>query len=318
VRRKPWRGVAATLAVIAATALLPAGSPASATSDAGVLLSEDGVHWSGRLASNVFTSGKPLVPGDELAGSFYVKNGSERAAYLRIGLSSLAVTDWTLAQAITMTTTGTSSSDASGTAASFGGPGVVCSDLLRRESPLAPGEIVLVSTALRFRSTVSGTEAQGEIAQIGFIVELSDIDLDATSTPLCTGSIQVGPVDVTGGGGTGDDGSGSSDGSSDGTGAGGQGTAGTDDGAASGSGGEVRTGAGSGAGDGSSTPAVGTASGTISFGLGGDVRLAAPANTMRLYEEYAILVLLGAALAGMLLRLGAQRRWERQMRENEE
>ncbi len=313
------RAIRGGLAVVLAAGFALAGglvtslggaSPAAAADDSGVQLSSDGVHWSGSLSGNVLPLGQTLVPGDTLDGRFYVKNDRSEPAYLRVGLSDLTVTDWSLAQALTLTLTGTTSAGASGSSAAFSGSGIVCSDLLRRDQPIAPGAIVLVSASLRFRSTTSGTDAQGALASLGFIAELSDIDLNATGTPMCDGQIAVGPVDP-GSGGSGDGGgsSGNGGGGSDGSGTDGAGGSTDSTGVRSGSGSDT------GAGATATPPDIGTAPGRIGFADGGGQALVAPANTMRLYEEYAILVLLCAALAGMLLRLGAQRRWERMVAE---
>ena len=309
LHRRALRAAAFLLVVIVPFATLAATSAAASADDAGVLLSTDGVHWTGRLSANVFDTSKPLVPGDTLSGSFYVKNGRDAPAWLRVGLSTVTVTDWSLAQAINITTVGTTSSDSSGTSASLAGTGAVCSDLLRRDSPIPAGGVVLVSMDLRFRSTVSGTDGQGHLAKIGFVVELSDLDLNTTDTPLCSGSVQVGAVDPAEVGAPGGSGVSTPGGGTDGdpTRPASGGSAGGDGTAASGT-----DSASGGARDSSGTigadSATGTADGAIAYG--GGARLVLP-DTVREYEEYAILVLLGAALAGMILRLVAQRRWER-------
>lgn len=297
------KAVALGLLGALAVALLPA-APASAASSGDVLLSVDGASWSTSLDADVFQTAGALVPGDVVRGTFYVKNGRDSPAYLRLGLSALTVTSWDLAQALNLTTIGTTSDGASGSAASFAGPDVVCTDLLHRADPIQPGGVVLVTADLRFRSTTSATEAQGEIARIGFIAELSDIDLSTTGTRLCTGALTIGPVAPTGRGATGPGGSG--DGSAGGSGdssstvpSGGGSTPG-DTGGAQPEPDRAETVGG--------TPATGSASGVISAGDPMDP--AGIGNTVRWWEEYAILVLIGAAMVGMLLRLGVQRRLE--------
>jgi len=306
-----WLSSAVAIGAGALLVTSPLAAAPAAAAGHDILLSQDGTTWTTSLSRNVFDTSRMMVPGDSLQGSFYVKNDRDVPAYLRVGLSALSVTDWTLAQALSLTTIGTGPSGASGTAAGFAGPGVVCSDLLQREDPLPPGGVVLVSADLLFRASTSGTTAQGEIAQIAFVVELSDVDLNAVNQPLCTNTARIGPPDptlvptpgvtVTPGGGSGGTGG---TGTAGGTGAG---SAGSPGGSSPG----TTTGGRDAAGGGSAGDPTGpraferpAAAGTIAvegvIGLDGSFF-----NTVRWCEEYAILLLIGAALLGMLGRVAA-------------
>jgi len=289
-------------------------APATAADAPAVQLSVDGVHWYSALAGDVFGD-QVLVPGDAITGRFYVRNGSASPVHLRVGLSTLAVTDPALAAAVALTLSGTTASTASGSSAGLAEPGAVCTDLLRREPMLAPGGVVLIQATLRFRAATSGTTAQGRIADLGFIVEMSDVDLNASGTPMCDGELAVGPLPspAPGGGSSGDGslgGTGVDLGDGTGGGASGGSSGSTGGGSGSGSGATGASGTASGDAD-EGSPGIGTADGTISLAGGGEQQLVAPANTMRLHEEYLVVVLLGAVLAGMLLRLAAERKWER-------
>jgi len=308
---------AAAIGVAMGLVLAPgAVQPASAASS-GILISADGAHWSDRLSANVFDTSRKLVPGDTLKGAFYVKNDRDSPAYLRVGLSALSVTNWALAEALSLTTIGTGASGASGSAAGFSGSGVVCSDLLQREDPIPPGGVVLVSADLLFRQSTSGTNAQGEIAQIGFIVELSDVDLNVFGQPLCTNTIRIGDPDPSleptpdphvtppsgGGGSDPSAGTGPADGGLpggiDGAGGAGGGAGTTPGGAGTATSGDSTFGSGRPLGGAFDRPA---SSGTIS--VDGPIALDGSFfNTVRWWEEYAILVLIGAALLGMLGRV---------------
>src|SRR5690606_17188516 len=101
-------GVSLMLGLILGVSLVAAPVSSNRAEAAGSIpISQDGVSWTTDMRINVFDTSSMLVPGDSLAGSFYVKNDNDFPAYLRVGLSALAVTDWTLAQAISLTTIGT-------------------------------------------------------------------------------------------------------------------------------------------------------------------------------------------------------------------
>ncbi|MBO9577862.1 MAG: hypothetical protein J7480_03725, partial [Microbacteriaceae bacterium] len=194
-RRASQAGAGVAVAVAALLLTVAPGaaiSPATAA-DSGLLLSADGASWFTSLNGNVFSARGALVPGDALPGSFYVMNNRDTPAYLRVGLSDLAVSDASLASALTLTAVATTASDASGSTVGFAAPDAVCTDFLRRTGPLPPHGVALVSADLRFKQSTPGRSAQGELARIGFVVELADIDLNATNTPLCDGVLEVVP-----------------------------------------------------------------------------------------------------------------------------
>ena len=317
---RPTRGplgvMLAALALGMTLAVAPHSAAPANAADGELLISEDGVTWSTGLASNIFDTSGMLVPGDSLDGAFYVKNDNTFPAYLRVGLSTLHVTNWEIAQALSMTTIGTGASGASGSAAALSGAGVVCADLLQRADPVPPGGVVLVSVDLLFRQSTSGQSAQGAIAQIAFIVELSDVDLNAFAQPLCNNSATIGPavpgVSPTPGGGTSTPAPGGGGGSGGGTGTGtGTGTgsgAGPDAGAGDPAASASPTGTSGAQGPGSvfDRPSVSTSAGTIT--IDGPIALDTSFfNTVRWWEEYAILILIGAALLGMLGRVYIER-----------
>lgn len=297
----------AAVATIAGTLTLGAAAPAQAVVG-GLELSADGVSWGSSLSTPVFPAGQALVPGSRINGTFFVRNATDQAAWLRVGVSDLTVTSLDFAVAMNLSAVGTTADGASGSSSKVGAADIVCSDLLGRDTPLPAGGAVRVDTSLWFRPDVTGKTAQNEAAQVAFIAELSEVDLNALGSPLCTNSMVVGPVDPSSGGGTGG-GSGGSAGTgpaAPGSGAGGTGASGS-------------AGAGGQAGAGGTDP-VGIATsgsipgGWIDFGWGGPRPFAEldtdlGFNTVQWWEEYAIFVLIGAAVAGAFARIYVQRRW---------
>ncbi|HWL01781.1 MAG TPA: hypothetical protein VNQ52_05335 [Microbacteriaceae bacterium] len=293
---------AATVAAIAATLTLGAAAPAQAVTG-GVELSLNGVSWSSSLNGSVFPAGQSLVPGSRISGTFFVRNGTNEAAWVRVGVSNMTVTSMDFALAMNLSTVGTTNDGASGSSSKVGADDIVCSDFLNRDTPLAPGGVVRVDASLWFRPDVTGTTAQNEAAQVAFIAELAEVDLNTLGQPLCTNTLTIGPVTPAPPGPTpgGDPGGGGT-----GTGPADLGGAGTG------------TGSGAGTTGQSSTPGAGStgsiAGGSFEFGWGGprpftdlDANLAF--NTVQWWEEYAIFVLIGAAVAGAFARIYVQRRW---------
>lgn len=289
----------------AAVALGGLAAPAQAVTG-GVELSLNGVNWGSSLNGSVFPAGQSLAPGSRISGTFFVRNGTNEAAWLRVGVSNLTVTSMDFALAMNLSTVGTTSDGASGSSSKVGADDIVCSDFLNRDTPLAPGAIVRVDTSLWFRPDVTGTTAQNEAAQVAFIAELSEVDLNALGSPLCTNTLVIGPVTPVPPGPTPPVDPTDPGGSGTGTGPADLGGAGTG------------TGSGAGTTGQSSTPGAGStgsiAGGSFEFGWGGprpftdlDANLAF--NTVQWWEEYAIFVLIGAAVAGAFARIYVQRRW---------
>jgi len=312
-RRTGWASRLGALALaLGAVAVLPAVglSPATSAANAvtgGVELSLDGASWGSSISGSVFPAGQSLVPGSRIHGTFFVRNATDEPAWVRVGVSDLTVTSMDFALAMNMSTVGTTTDGASGSSSKVGADDIVCSDFLNRATPLPSGGVVRIDAEMWFRPDVTGTTAQNEAAQVAFIAELSEVDLNAIGSPLCTNTLTIGPVDPSNGGGTGGSGGSSGTTPSDG------GTTGGGAGPGTGTGG-AGTGPGTtpGASGASSTGSI--AGGAFEFGWGGprpfadlDENLAF--NTVQWWEEYAIFVLIGAAVAGAFARIYVQRRW---------
>lgn len=289
------------IAAAALTGALAGGEPAHAAAiDEGPLqFSSDGKTWTQILSAPIYSPDTKLIPGSETTGTFYVRNNSAEPAWLRVGLSKLTVSSLDFAIAMNMTTVATTPGGAAGSTQNLGA-GPVCFDFLELPQPISPYGIARIDASLWFRTTIEGTTAQQAGAAVSYIVQLSSADADRPTDLLCdpAGRFRIGdptqPDDEVGRGGiTGDPpaGPGSLTGPSSGGGPGGS------------------------SGNGGGAAGGGTNNGWSALLTGGEVlgtTLDAGSefsNTVRRDEEYVILVLLGASIAGALVRLSAERRW---------
>jgi len=299
--------VAATAGALAAALVLAPlqVSPAAAAGE--LQLSLDGTSWSSTLGAPVFRGGDALVPGSSIDGALFVRNATAEPAWVRVGVSGLTVTSAEFAVSMSLTTIGTTTDNASGSTSRLSAGDILCNDFLRRSAPIPAGGIVRIDASLSFSANVGGTTAQNEAAAVAFIAELSDVDLNALGVPLCSNEMIVGPVEGGPGGTRGPGGSGGpgpAEGSSGGGHGGGTPAAGSSAAAAGGSGGGGGASAGS-VGGGGATVTESIDGGTL--GIGAVASAETPFNTVQWWEEYAILVLLGATLIGAIAALQAQR-----------
>jgi len=286
---------AAIAAVLGAGALAIGGAATPANAADELQLSNDGSTWSSTLGSDVFAQSRSLIPGSTVDGTFFVRNATTSPAWIRVGVSELTVTSEDLALSLRLSAAGSTGSGP-GAATSLTGAGIVCSDFLVRSTPVPPGGVIRVDASLAMRSSVSGDTAQAQAARLEFVAEISDVDLNALDVPLCDATMTIDPSLS------------SSPGSPGSPGSGGDGT----------QTGETTETTESGSPGTRPTSGIATALAAISGGsldIGGVSRpLEAtnadlPYNSVHWYEEYAILVLIGAAAAGAIARFSAQRRW---------
>jgi len=294
---------AAAALVVGAAALAAAiagATPAhAAADDPGALeFSLDGVTWSQTLTKPIYAPDAKIVPGSETTGTFYVRNNLPEPAWLRVGLSRLIVPSFEFAIAMNMTTVSTTPGGAAGSTQNLGA-GPVCLDFLEAAQPLGPMGIARIDATLWFRTTVTGTQAQTAGAAVSYIVELASAEAERPTGFMCdpAGRFAIGdpnaPDPDQGRGGL----------------TGVVGRPGTSDT------GPSRSGGGGGASANRGGGAGAPAEGWYATLTGGEVistsvnEFGEYWNTVRRDEEYAILVLLGAAIAGALVRLTAERRW---------
>ncbi len=70
----------------------------------GLLLSADGVHFAPSYSGELFHELGAMVPGDSQTGHFWVRNGTSRTAYLRIGISGVTAENPVFLQSFTVET----------------------------------------------------------------------------------------------------------------------------------------------------------------------------------------------------------------------
>lgn len=163
-----WR-VWAALSVVA-VATLSAVAPAHAA-PGGVEVSFDGVNFGSTVSGALFTDLSQLVPGDTDQAEFYFRNSSTEPGFLRITLRDVSTSNSDLANALSLN------------ASTFGYPGSSatlleanpCRVLLEGQT-VAPGEVVRVRTSLAL-AQLSGKAGQQATAAAHLSVALSGTEL---------------------------------------------------------------------------------------------------------------------------------------------
>lgn len=153
-------------AVLGLGAALAFASPAAAAGE--VELSNDGVTYSGALATPLFTPAPVLVPAESASSVFWVRNGGGVAAYLRVTLTSAT---WGSTDYASSLLVSASVPSRSGTAVSLAST-PVCSIMLRNVL-LAPGEEVAVTTTVAM-ADLAGASGQASWAAFNLGVTLTE------------------------------------------------------------------------------------------------------------------------------------------------
>jgi hypothetical protein len=183
--------VIATAAVV--MSVLGLAAPAAAADATEVSL--DGVSYSTAGSGTVFTAVAAMVPGDRQDATFFIRNTSERPAFVRIVLSDVRYTDLDYANALSF-------SAAADGIAGVPIPATLADPcwLLTEGQVISPGGRLVV-TASAMLGNLDGTVGQDSTVTADFGVSLSDQTPGSLSPDDC-GSIDVGipAVPVTGGG----------------------------------------------------------------------------------------------------------------------
>lgn len=145
---------------------LAAATPAAAV-PGGVEVSRDDVHYSSTFPGALFTSISDLVPGDRDQATFYLRNSASEPGFLRITLRDVAASDSDLAGALSL---------AVSSFAHRGAPATLleanpCWVLLEGQV-VEPGEVVRVTTSLAL-GDLRGKAGQGATASAALNVALS-------------------------------------------------------------------------------------------------------------------------------------------------
>lgn len=161
--------VCLVLAAVSAVALivLPAVSAQAAPPE--VLVSLDGTNFSPTLASGPFDALDLLVPGDSLTASLWVMNSSPDPGLVRVTVDNLVVPSAAFATGVILT-----ADDGSASRTANFGELSNCSIVLP-VTTIAAGGVIRIDLTLAMLAALSGLEAQGETAQLGFQVDLRDV-----------------------------------------------------------------------------------------------------------------------------------------------
>ncbi len=154
------------MTLVAVGALVLAAAPAPAAAAAALELSRDGTRFTSSFPGSLFPEGRMLVPGDTADGRFWVRNGGDTPAWISLGLEQGAGGSRAYLRALTL------SVDVDGARRSHPLDGAGCLDIAAPRS-LAPGQRVEVTLSLGFDG-VTGVEAQREVADLTFLVSMTD------------------------------------------------------------------------------------------------------------------------------------------------
>jgi hypothetical protein len=182
------RIVAVLLTIAASSATFVLATPSSALAATQMVqFSTDGLHWSDSYDTQLFR-GVALVPGGSATRSFYVRNGANEAALLRVTLAKVGTNDIPLADA-----TRVSSSTA-------GAPGAMVPVSLAQPCyTLSQGLRLASGDSVRVDNTVSLDDLGGTAGQTGSVwfairVSLSSTDVSAPAPDTCP--VDYGTIDT--------------------------------------------------------------------------------------------------------------------------
>jgi hypothetical protein len=165
--------VAAVLLVAPAAQAAPVAAPAHP-----VQFSSDGAHWSNSYTDALF-GGVQLVPGGSVDRAFYVRNGSDEPAVLRVTLFDVATTDIALAAAMSLTTS----------LPGMPGSAVPVTDArpcatLSQGLTLAAGDSVKLDNNAAL-ADLTGTTGQSKTVSFKLAISLSSADAAAPAPDTC-------------------------------------------------------------------------------------------------------------------------------------
>ena len=183
---------AAVAALVLALASLGLAAPAQAApaqaAPVGIEFSADGITFSPVFSGSLFTDIAIAVPGDHQSSSFWVRNTSAAAGYLRVILADVVASGPAIADAITVQS---STPAFEGTAAPLSSA-KPCWILL--EGDLVPaGSAVKVTSTLAF-GNLTGTVGQNETATLSLGVGMSDAAVGALPPSSCIGASAMIPL----------------------------------------------------------------------------------------------------------------------------
>ncbi|MEY2850022.1 MAG: hypothetical protein RI885_2689 [Actinomycetota bacterium] len=174
-RRGPARAAALLAAALVAAATLGAvtiGGEVAAAASSGpvVLVSDDGVTFTDRLAGGLFDGAGALVPGGRVSSTLWIKNPAPVAASLRVSVRGADVSSATFADAVALdawnSVTGTTTSKSFADLRSCG--------VLMTAQDVPPGGVTRLEFAIVMDEQVDGATAQRESARFDLLVAMRD------------------------------------------------------------------------------------------------------------------------------------------------
>ncbi len=177
-------GVAAAVLVLAS---LGVAEPSYAT-PLGMEFSTDGITYSPSLTGPLFNGIALLVPGDSQSASFWVRNVSGSAGYLRVVLSDVIASSTVIADEITVR----SSTPATiGTAVPLSSA-APCRVLV--EGDFVPSGSAVKVTATLALGNLTGTAGQKDTASMSLGIGMSDAAVGSLPPTSCNGASTILPV----------------------------------------------------------------------------------------------------------------------------
>ena len=162
---------------IALAGIVPATSASAAGS---ITISDDGVTYGAAYPGTLYDSLYRLVPTDSESESFYIRNDTSNAGFLRIVLRNVSFNDAAYAAALTVSAS-TPAATGSAVPISAAAP---CAVLVQGQT-VQPGESVHISTVLAL-GDLTGKAGQNATAQFSLRVELHDTATGSLPANACT------------------------------------------------------------------------------------------------------------------------------------
>jgi len=167
------RGVRALVAVttlallgLTGAVVLPAAPAQAAPPE--ILVSTDGVTFVPATAVDLFDDLDLIVPGDTMDAQLWVRNDSTTPAFVRVAVTDLVVPSPAFGSAVTLSSTLNGAAFASALGALSN-----CQVVVQAQT-VAAGGTVRVDFEVSMSSATSGSTAQGQTAEVGFIVTAHD------------------------------------------------------------------------------------------------------------------------------------------------
>lgn len=188
IRLRPAILMAALLALAGTAVSAPATavSAPAAAAGGGIEVSTDGVSFGAASPSVLFPSFGRMVPGDTLNGRFWIRNTSDLAAELHLGLLVIERLDLEYARALTLQI----GLDGASPITRVVGDVPSCAEL-ESSYPIGAGETVEVATRFEFAG-VTGQAGQNGRVVLAFAVSMNDRpDGIVQAAKVCEGGLLV-------------------------------------------------------------------------------------------------------------------------------